>query len=268
MAPLPSLFVSHGAPDTAIADTPAARFMEGFGAQIERPKAIVVASAHFEVEGSVGVTVDEKPDTIHDFGGFDRRLYEMRYGAPGAPDLAARIIDLLGEAGFTARPLADRGFDHGTWVPLSLIYPQADIPIVQISVDPTRDAAYHLSLGRTLAPLRDEGILIVGSGSFTHNLGEAFKSVRSGRRDADMPDWVADFVSWMDERIRAGALEDLADYRRRAPHAVQNHPTDEHLMPLYVAIGAALGEKGAMEAQAVHRSHEFGALSMDAYRFS
>jgi 4,5-DOPA dioxygenase extradiol len=268
MAPLPSVFVSHGAPDTAIADTAAARFMAGFANQIDRPKAIVVASAHFEVEGSVGITIDEKPEMIHDFGGFDRRLYEMRYNAPGAPDLAGRIIEMLGEAGFMARPQPDRGFDHGTWVPLSLIYPRADIPVVQVSIDPTRDAAYHLSLGQALAPLRGEGVLIVGSGSFTHNLGEAFKAVRSGQRDADMPDWVAEFVSWMDERIQAGALEDLADYRRRAPHAVQNHPTDEHLMPLYVAIGAALGEDGALEAEAVHRSHEFSVLSMDAYRFS
>lgn len=268
MAPLPSLFVSHGAPDTAIADTAAARFMASFGARIERPKAIVVASAHFENEGSVGVTVDEKPDTIHDFGGFDRRLYEMRYSAPGAPDLADRIIQRLGEAGFRAEPLAHRGFDHGTWVPLSLIYPQADIPVVQVSVDPTRDAAYHVALGQALAPLRDEGILVIGSGSFTHNLGEAFKALRSGQRDAAMPDWVADFVSWMDERIRAGAVKELAEYRNRAPHAVENHPTDEHLMPLYVAIGAALGEDGQLRAQAVHSSHEFGALSMDAYQFS
>jgi 4,5-DOPA dioxygenase extradiol len=249
MTRLPTVFISHGAPDTAIADTQAARFLSDFASQIERPRAIVVASAHFEVDGQVAVSADAQPETIHDFGGFDRRLYEMSYKAPGHPQLARRIVDDLRSAGFDARTLSDRGYDHGTWVPLTLMYPEADI---------------HLALGRALAALRDEGILVIGSGSFTHNLGEAFKALRVGDRQAAMPAWVAEFVSWMDDRIVAGDAAALAAYRKRAPHAAANHPTEEHLMPLYVAIGAA-GE--SWTARKLHTSHEFGVLSMDAYAF-
>jgi 4,5-DOPA dioxygenase extradiol len=268
MSRLPTVFISHGSPDTAIADTAAAAFMKSFGAELPRPKAIVVASAHFEVEGGVAISHDAEPETIHDFGGFDRRLYEMQYPAPGEPALAERIAADLQSAGFRASPVDARGFDHGTWVPLSLIFPQADIPVVQVSVDPTRDAAYHLKLGQALAALRDEGVLVIGSGSFTHNLGEAFKALRAGRRDAEVPDWVGAFVEWMAERILAGDHDALADYRRRAPHAVANHPTDEHLMPLYVAIGAAMGAGGAnWTAEPIHSSSEFGVLAMDAYAF-
>ena len=268
MTTFPSLFISHGSPDTAIADTAAAAFMKRFGETLPKSKAIVVASAHFEVEGGAAVSADARPETIHDFGGFDRALYEIRYGAPGAPDLAARIVGDLTAAGFRAQAVTDRGFDHGTWVPLTLIYPAADIPVVQVSVDPTRDAAYHMRLGQALAALREEDILVIGSGSFTHNLGEAFKALRVGERQAPVPEWVADFARWMDEKIRAADIEALKSWRERAPFAVKNHPTDEHLMPLFVAIGAATGPKAAaFDAEAIHSSQEFGVLAMDAYAF-
>ena len=268
MSRMPSLFISHGSPDTVLADTAATAFMKRYAAEIERPKAIVVASAHFEVSGRVAVSVDADPETIHDFGGFDQRLYEMHYSAPGEPDLAKRIVADLEGAGFKAQAASNRGFDHGTWVPLALLYPDADIPVVQVSVDPTQDAAYHLRLGRALASLADEDILVIGSGSFTHNLGEAFKALRAGRRDADVPDWVAAFAEWMDARIREGDMAALEDWTAQAPHALQNHPTPEHLMPLYVAIGAALGEGGReWKAEPIHSSREFGALAMDAYAF-
>ncbi|WP_099866701.1 DODA-type extradiol aromatic ring-opening family dioxygenase [Pararhizobium haloflavum] len=266
MDALPTIFISHGSPDTAIADTAAATFLKGFAATIARPRAIIVVSAHFEVEGGVAVTADAMPETIHDFGGFDRKLYEIRYGAPGLPGLAADIARRLTEQGFKARTIGDRGFDHGTWVPLSLIYPEADIPVVQVSVDPGRDAAYHMSLGRALADLRGEDVLIIGSGSFTHNLGEAFKALRAGRRDAPVPDWVAEFAAWMDDRIRAGDEQALTGWLEQAPHAARNHPTPEHLMPLFVAIGAANRNAG-WRADAIHASNEFGALAMDAYAF-
>lgn len=268
MSRMPSLFISHGSPDTVLADTAATAFMKRYAAEIERPKAIVVASAHFEVPGRIAVSVDADPETIHDFGGFDQRLYEMHYNAPGEPDLAKRIVADLEGAGFKAQAASNRGFDHGTWVPLALLYPDADIPVVQVSVDPTQDAAYHLRLGRALASLADEDILVIGSGSFTHNLGEAFKALRAGRRDADVPDWVAAFAEWMDARIREGDMAALEDWTAQAPHALQNHPTPEHLMPLYVAIGAALGEGGReWKAEPIHSSREFGALAMDAYAF-
>jgi len=264
MSRLPSLFISHGSPDTAIADTAARAFLERFAASLPKPKAIVVASAHFEVSGGTAVSHDARPETIHDFGGFDPALYRMRYPAPGDPALAERIVGDLKGAGFAAAAIDDRGFDHGTWVPLILLYPAADIPVVQVSVDPSKGPDHHLRLGRALGGLRDEGILVIGSGSFTHNLREAFPALRAGKRTVEMPEWVSSFVSWMNDRIEAGEEASLVDYRRAAPNAVRNHPTDEHLLPLYVAIGAAGPD---WRAGRIHDSHEFGVLSMNAFAF-
>ena len=261
---LPSLFISHGSPDTAIADTAARAFLERYAASLPRPKAIVVASAHFEVSGGVAVSHDARPETIHDFGGFAPELYDITYPAPGDPVLAERIAGDLNRAGFVSRPVDGRGFDHGTWVPLSLLYPEADIPVVQVSVDPEKGPKHHLRLGRALAHLREEGMLVIGSGSFTHNLREAFAALRAGRRQIDMPEWVSSFVAWMDGRIDAGDEPSLIAYRNEAPNAERNHPTEEHLMPLYVAIGAAGADWRAIK---IHESHEFGALSMDAFAF-
>ncbi|MCP3055246.1 DODA-type extradiol aromatic ring-opening family dioxygenase [Aurantimonas marianensis] len=265
MAPLPSLFISHGSPDIAIAETEATRFLRGLAADLPRPKAILVASAHFEAEDSVLVSGDERPETIYDFGGFDRRLYRMRYPAPGDPAVADRVVQALCERGFAAEIATERGFDHGTWVPLILAYPDADIPVVQISVDPTRGPAHHLALGEALEPLCDEDILIIGSGSFTHNLREAFARMQQGERQTETPAWVADFADWMSEHLLAGDRDALTDYRARAPFAVENHPTDEHLMPLYVAIGAAGADATARK---LHDSRDFGVLSMEAFAFA
>lgn len=260
----PSLFLSHGAPDTAIADTAAARFMAAVGSGMPPPSAIVVVSAHFERSGVVGVTRDARPETIHDFGGFAPQLHSMAYPAPGHPELADLIVSLLQREGLAAEAVGDRGFDHGTWVPLTLIYPDADIPVVQVSVDPQGGPRHHLTLGRALAGLRGDGVLVIGSGSFSHNLQEAFAAMRAGERDMETPEWVAAFVSWMDARIVAGDADALASYRRLAPHAARNHPTDEHLMPLYAAIGAA---GNGWRARKLHAGGEFGVLAMDAYAF-
>lgn len=265
MTVFPTLFVSHGAPDVAIAGTEASRFLQSLSSALPRPRAIVVASAHYEAEGQVRVSGDARPQTIHDFGGFDPKLHQLEYPAPGEPRLAAAIAERLRAASFEAAVETDRGFDHGTWVPLLLAYPDADIPVVQVSIDPGRDAAYHVSLGQALAPLREEGILVLGSGSFTHNLREAFVNVRSGTRSAATPDWVQSFADWMTDQILAGDQEALMDYRRRAPFAHENHPTDEHLMPLYVAMGAA-GD--TYSATRLHDSRDFGVLSMAAFSFA
>jgi len=261
---LPALFVSHGSPDIALSQTPATDFLRQLGQELPRPRAIVVASAHFEAQGRVFVTSDQWPETIHDFGGFSRELYEMRYPAPGDPALAAEIVAMLKTAGFAAAPAAARGLDHGAWVPLSLIYPQADIPVVAISVDPSRDAAYHYSLGEALRELPGQDVLVVGSGSFTHNLREAFQHLRIGNRTAETPVWVEDFVTWMSDKLAAGDLPALLDYRAQAPYARENHPTDEHLMPLYVALGAGGGE---VRTEKLHESRDYGALAMEAFAF-
>lgn len=263
-AVLPALFISHGSPDTAIADTEAAAWLRQMARDLPRPRAIVVASAHFEVSGGVVVSADPKPETIHDFGGFAPELYAMQYPAPGEPQLARRIVGDLQKAGFIARAADKRGFDHGVWVPLKLAYPDADIPVVSVSVDPDKGPEHHFRLGQALAGLGAEGVLVIGSGSFTHNLGEAFKLLRKGTRVAEVPDWVENFSSWMNERLAASDVEALLDYRRAAPYAVENHPTDEHLLPLYVAMGAA-GEHGT--ARLVHDSAEFGVLAMTMWRF-
>lgn len=263
-APLPALFLSHGSPDTAIADTEAAAWLRQMAADLPRPRAIVVVSAHFEVSGGVAVSADPDPETIHDFGGFAPELYAMQYPAPGEPELARRIAGDLEAAGFAARAVDKRGFDHGVWVPLKLAYPDADIPVVSVSVDPNQGPDHHFLLGQALAGLGTEGVLVIGSGSFTHNLGEAFKLLRKGTRVAEVPEWVERFTSWMNQRLAANDVAALLDYRQAAPFAVENHPTDEHLLPLYVAMGAA-GENGT--ARLVHDSAEFGVLAMTMWRF-
>jgi 4,5-DOPA dioxygenase extradiol len=261
---MPALFISHGSPDTVIADTEAAGWLRKLAAEMPRPRAIVVASAHFEVSGGVAVSSDPNPETIHDFGGFAPELYAIEYPAPGEPDLARSIAAGLRAAGFSARAVDKHGFDHGVWVPLKLAYPDADIPVVSLSIDPSRGPAHHLRLGRALTGLGAEGVLVIGSGSFTHNLGEAFKLLRTGARAADVPEWVTRFTGWMNDRLAESDVDALIDYRDGAPFAVKNHPTDEHLLPLYVAIGAA-GE-GA-RARLLHDSAEYGVLAMTMWRF-
>ena len=260
----PTLFISHGSPDIAIAETEATAFLRKLAREIERPDAIVVASAHFEGEGRVLISGNAAPETIHDFGGFDPRLNEIRYPAPGDPALAEDIRVKVAAVGLSPRIIAHRGFDHGTWVPLMLAFPAADIPVVQISVDPSAGPAHHLKLGAALAFLRDRNVLVVGSGSFTHNLREAFGRMRSGERQAATPAWVSSFTDWMSDRIMAGDRAALADYRVAAPYARENHPTDEHLMPLFVAMGTA-GERST--ATKLHASQDFGVLSMEAFAF-
>jgi 4,5-DOPA dioxygenase extradiol len=260
----PSLFISHGAPDIAIADTPATSFLRGLAARLPRPRAIVVASAHFEAEGRVLVSADAEPTTIRDFGGFDRRLHEIEYPAPGDPALARDVADRLTAAGLEAGLAANRGFDHGTWVPLHLMVPEADVPVVQVSVDPTAGPEHHLALGEALRPLRDENVLVIGSGAFTHDLRAAFVHVRAGQRAAETPAYVDAFAAWMSERILAGDRASLLRYRREAPFAAENHPTDEHLMPLYVALGAADPDD---TPTLLHSSRDYGAIGMEAFAF-
>ena len=198
--------------------------------------------------------------TIHDFGGFPRALYDLRYPAPGSPALAARVADQLRAAGFDCNIDKQRGLDHGAWVPLLLMYPQADIPVLQLSVQPHLGPEHHLRVGQALASLRDEGVLIVGSGSFTHDLSE-FRG--HGPNDA-APDWVNGFADWFDAALTKGQTGELIDYRRRAPFATKNHPTEEHLLPLYAALGAA-GENAS--AERLHASSTYSVLRMDVYAF-
>jgi 4,5-DOPA dioxygenase extradiol len=251
---MPTIFVSHGAPTLILGDTPARTFLASLGQQLPRPRAIVAVSAHWDTDVPA-VSLARQPETIHDFYGFPEALYRLRYAAPGAPDLAERVARLTGAAHD-----AHRGLDHGAWVPAMLGWPEADVPIFQLSVQPAESPAHHIALGRKLAALRAEGILVMGSGSATHNLRAL---VRGGAASEPEP-WAQEFDDWLAETVEKGDEAALADYRAQAPGAVEAHPTDEHFLPLHVAYGAA-GE-GA-RGRALHRSFTLGSLSMASYAF-
>ena len=261
---LPTLFLSHGAPTLPLEDIPVSRFLKGLGAELPRPRAILMVSAHWETPTPT-LGGDENPKTIHDFYGFPDALYQLHYAAPGDPALAARAAELLDTAGFETRIHPRRGLDHGAWNPLILVYPQADIPVVQLSIQTARGPAHHLALGRALAPLRDEGVLIIGSGNTTHNLGDP----RRAMAHVEPPDDVRAFDDWLIEAVEDGRVEDLLNYRAITPTAAHQHPTEDHLLPLYVAMGAASNGSNAQGAQGrlLHQSYCLAILAMSAFAF-
>lgn len=260
MARPPVLFVSHGSPMIAIEDSPARRFLQALGQDMERPSAILVISAHWETQDFPAVGLADRPATIHDFGRFPPALFAIDYPAPGAPAIAVRTAELLASLGIKVAQNRERGLDHGAWVPLSLMYPEADIPVFQLSLVHGESAAFHHRLGEALVPLRDEGVLILASGSITHNLSEIF----SLSPDAPETAWSNAFRVWIAEKLAAGDKNSIIDYRRFAPHALRNHPTEEHLLPLHVALGAAGVH---FHAKRLHDSYQYGALGMDTYGF-
>ncbi len=257
----PSVFVSHGAPTLAIEDNPAHRFLREFGAELGRPTAILVISAHWDTT-ALALAAAPRLETVYDFGGFDPVLYTILYEPPGAIEVSERARILLENAGFATQVDHARGIDHGGWVPLLLMYPQADIPIAQLSVQSRLGAEHHWRVGQVLRPLREEGLLILASGGLTHNLREAF---RHSSNDATPPAWVTAFGEWVADTLAGPRPDDLLDYSRRAPHARENHPTPEHFVPLLVALGA--GTPG-VAARRVHSSATYGVLVMDAYVFN
>ena len=255
----PTLFLSHGSPMMPFEDIAARGFIASLGQSLTRPRAILLVSAHWDSDVPT-LTAGEKLDTIHDFYGFPPALYALTYPAHGAPDLAEAIADTLGDAGLRAHTDATRGLDHGAWIPLMLMYPQADIPVMQLSIQSRLGPGHHLQLGRALAALRQQNILVIASGGFTHNL-RALN--RQGGDEA--PQWATDFADWMHQAIMAGRTCDLVSYRRLAPHAAMAHPTDEHLLPLFVALGAAGADA---KPERLHTSTTLGALRLDAYAFN
>ncbi|NQV84391.1 MAG: dioxygenase [Rhodospirillales bacterium] len=261
----PSVFVSHGAPTIAQQATPATAFLKGLGVSLGgihgRPKAVLCVSAHWETE-KVMTSAAPAPETIHDFFGFPDPLYQLKYPAPGAPELAGRVVELLEDQNIPCAVSTDRGLDHGAWMPMMFMYPEADVPVTQLSIQPDQGPGAHLALGRALAPLRGEGVLVLASGSAVHNLG----FFRSG--SSDVADWARRFDDWLAATVEAGDAEALVDYRTSSPDGVQAHPRDEHFLPLLVALGAGAGAGGKdAKGRTLHRSFMDGALSMAAFAF-
>lgn len=258
MARLPALFISHGAPDLPIRTGPTQDFLRQLARTMPTPRAILVITAHWLTEQPM-VSTTSQPRTIYDFGGFPAELYRLNYPAPGDSAIAQEIVQTLSAASIPVQTDPSRGFDHGTWTPLILAYPQADIPVIQLSVQPRLGAQHHWRLGQAIAPLRDQGILIIGSGAATHNLA-AF----AAGYDAAPPDWVLAFDDWLATSIQANDRQSLLNYRHLAPYAVQNHPSEEHLLPLFVALGAGDTERPGRQ---LHHGFTYGAFSMAAYAF-
>jgi 4,5-DOPA dioxygenase extradiol len=257
VAELPSLFVSHGAPTLLIDPCPTRDFLAGLGSEMPHPRAILCISAHWTTEAP-RISGSAVPETIHDFYGFPEPLYQVRYPAPGDPGLAAEVAGCLD--GLAPEIDPERGLDHGAWVPLKLMYPAADIPVVQLSVSPARDPAWHVELGRRLRPLRAQGVLVIGSGGATHNLRDFARHPL----DAPAQPYARGFADWLSERITTGEVESLENVWSQAPEATRNHPTPEHLVPLHVALGAGDGTPG----RRLHDAFTYGVLSMAAYAWN
>ncbi len=252
----PSLYISHGSPMLALEPGASGPALARLAAEIPKPKAIVIVSAHWE-SNELLVSGNPQPETWHDFGGFPQALFDAQYPASGDPQLAADVVELLKAADLPAHIDAKRPFDHGVWVPLTLMYPQADIPVVQVSLPTRGGPALQTLVGHALASLREHGVLLIGSGSITHNLREL--DWHAGPESVEP--WAKSFRDWMIEKLAANDGAALHDYRQQAPNAARNHPSDEHLLPLYFARGAG------GEFSIAHQGFTMGALGMDIYRF-
>ncbi|MEO7150377.1 MAG: class III extradiol ring-cleavage dioxygenase, partial [Burkholderiaceae bacterium] len=264
---LPSIFVSHGSPMIALEPGAAGAFLQRLGPTIDaafgRPRAILAISAHTLARAPLLLGAPRHA-AVYDFGGFDPRLSTLRYDAPGDPALARAVAGLLATAGIRAEVAQSGGLDHGNWTALRYLYPPATIPVVPLAFVPTDGPRLQFELGRALAPLRAQGVLVFGTGSITHNLRRVFAG---GLQPAGNVPEIAEsaaFRRWMHERSAARDWDALHDYRARAPHAADMHPTDEHLLPWYVAAGA--GGSAAAPVR-LHDSVTYGSLGMDAYAF-
>ena len=255
MTKAPVLFISHGAPTFAVEPGELGPRLLSLGGQLPALKAVLVVSPHWQSQG-VKVMTASQPETVHDFGGFPSDLYALRYPAPGQPEVAREAARLLVEAGFSTSLDERRGLDHGAWVPLTHLLPQAQVPVFQVSMPAALSTAQAVKLGRALAPLRAQGVMILGSGSMTHNLNEV-------RQPGTQPaPYAEEFVAWVRAAVRANAVDRLIHYRDKAPHAERAHPSEEHFLPLLVALGAQ-AENDAV--QVIDGGVTHSVLSMESY---
>ncbi|MED6203766.1 hypothetical protein PIB30_002533 [Stylosanthes scabra] len=257
-----TFYISHGSPTLAIDESIEIRKVLKSWKQIfpHKPSAILLISGHWDT-AVPSVNVVQRNETIYDFYGFPKSMYQIKYPAPGAPELAKRVKELLQKSGF-GRVDEDkrRGLDHGAWVPLSLMYPEADIPVCQLSVQSDKDGTHHYNMGKALAPLKDEGVLIIGSGSAVHNLREL-----GGHSGNTAVPWALEFDNWLKRALLEGRYEDVNNWDKKAPHAKRAHPWPDHFYPLHVAIGAAGGNP---KTQLIHSNIELGSLSYSSFQFT
>ncbi len=255
-APLPTFFVSHGSPMLALDPGATGRFWEELGRSLPRPDAVLCVSAHW-MTTVPAVSRAARPETIYDFYGFPEPLYRLHYDPPGAPALADRAAELLQAAQLGPAIDPGRGLDHGAWCPLRSIYPNADVPVTQLAIQPRRDSRWHFKLGEALAPLRHENVLILASGGAVHNLRDL------DRGNGGTPAWARAFDDWLASAVEAGDTETFLDWER-APEARRAHPTEDHLLPIFVAAGA--GGRGS-RGRRVYSGFSLGSLSLAAFRF-
>ncbi len=253
---MPAVFISHGSPMVAVQSGPYQEALAEFGRTL-KPKAIVAISAHWGSGSTVGITATERNSTLHDFGGFPAALYELTYNAPGSPELAAHIAELLRAGGWDAAITPNRGLDHGVWIPLRLMCPAADVPVVELSVPLQLSPEELYKIGEALVPLRREGVLILGSGGIVHNLRLVkFESIHH-----PVDAWAAEFDSWFRDAAKGGRHADLFRYEELAPHARMAVPTYEHFAPVFPILGAGSG--GAVST--IYEGFEHGNISMRSF---
>ena len=258
---LPSLFVPHGAPTFALRPGAAGAAMARYAQGLPTPRAIVIVSAHWNTSAPA-IGASKRPPTVHDYWGFPAELYRLNYPATGCVEASREVEQALRDAGFPAQVNENQGLDHGAWIPLRLMFPEADVPVIPMSIQFGLGPAHHLAVGRALAPLARRGFLIIGSGNLTHNLRD-YMSLQRGQR----PDlgYIRAFADWMWDHIPAGDLEALSDYRRVAPGAGQAHPEEDHLLPLFVALGAQAAQ--GYRAERPHVGVDDYVLAMDFFAF-
>jgi 4,5-DOPA dioxygenase extradiol len=252
---IPPIFISHGSPMLMLQPGRAGPAWQALAQTLPRPRAILAVSAHWNTR-LPAVSAAAQPETIHDFSGFPAPLYRLTYPAPGSPELAAQVAALVPGIAIDRQ----RGLDHGAWSPLRTLYPDADIPVIQLAVMPQASAEAHYRLGQQLQALPGDGVLILASGGLTHNLGDVVFDAGDG---AALP-YAMEFRDWFVATLENNDLPALLDWRRRAPHAARAHPSPEHLLPLFVALGAA-GANAAVRI--AHRDYQLAALSLDAFVF-
>ena len=255
---LPAVFFAHGSPMVAIELDDFTQSVRAFGAALPRPRAIVVVSAHWEAPGPVRVTSAERPPQLYDFSGFPNELYEVRYPSPGDPALATALVETLTSSGIPAAAEPRRGIDHGAWVPMRHAFPSADLPLLEVSLPQPRTPRDVVAIGKALAPWRERGVLLVGSGGIVHNL----RRVRFDDKRAPVEPWATEFDQWVRDRVAARDIDGLSEYSMRAPNAAAAVPTSEHFDPQFFVLGAALPGD---HVRTLFEGFHHGTLSMRSY---